>query len=153
MKIYTKFIILIVGLTALFTACRDSEWSDLPSGVSDFISEYYPEQTISSQEWKDGVYYVRMKSGEVITFDKDLKWRSLNGYGATLPQMFLFDCLPPALYEYLQSIESVNEVYRVERTLRDYIVETKNATVVYDIATGNVSQPVQGQQLVKLLLS
>ncbi len=150
MKAYT-FKILSALMLILFYSCSDTIWDDLPSQVSDFISRYYPGQTISSEEWRGDVYHVKMKSGETMAFDKNLSWLSINGYGATLPQMFLFDELPPALYEYLQSTESLASVYRVERDSHEYLVELLNSTVIYNIKNGSITVPVNGIQLARLI--
>ncbi|MDE6081040.1 MAG: PepSY-like domain-containing protein [Muribaculaceae bacterium] len=90
---------------------------------------------------------VRLRNSVMLTFDKQNNWQSVNGYGSTLPQMFLFDQLPPALYQYLQEMESVNGVYGVVRDSRLYRVELKNQSLLYNISDGSITIPANPAQL------
>lgn len=152
MKVITGYIIAIVVLLTGMTSCSDSQWDQLPDKVSEFITAYYPNQTISNQTWENSsTYVVTMRSGEVITFDKSLRWTEVNGHGGLVPQLFLFDELPPALYEYLQATENLSEVFSVRRNSNDYVVELLNQSVIYDIETGAITVPVNGSELMSLL--
>ena len=134
---------LLVILTLGAFACSDTLWDELPSPVSEFLSRYYPEETVESEQWTDGdtLYTVKLKNDAWITFDKSLKWQTVNGRGVPLPEIFLFDELPPAVYEYLQSIESLAAVYRVNRTPSQLTLELLDNAVVYDYATGHITMP------------
>lgn len=152
MKVFTGYIIALVALLAGLTSCSDSQWNQLPDKVSEFITDYYPNESISSQTWENAsTYVVTMRGGEVITFDKSLSWVSVNGRGGHVPQLFLFDELPPALYEYLQATESLSIVFSVERNSTEYVVELLNSSVIYDIAIGAITVPVSGSELMSRL--
>lgn len=135
--------IILVILTLGAYACSDTLWDDLPSPVSEFISRYFPEESVVSEQWTDGdqYYTVKLKDDAWITFDKSLKWQSVNGRGVPLPEIFLFDELPPAVYEYLQEIESLAKVYRATRTQAQLTLELLDDTVVYDYHTGVITMP------------
>lgn len=142
-KVYIKNIVAIIVILIGAVACSDSMWDDLPSPVADFISEYFPQQALESEGWNDDVFYVHMKNSTVMSFDTNYKWRSINGYGSTLPRMLLFDQLPPALYEYLQSMDSTDDVYRVDRNSSRYIVELAESPVIYNIADESITVPMK----------
>lgn len=132
---------VILGALVI-TACSDSDndWDEAPRPIQEFAAEYFPGQTISDITQESGVIYVRLKNSAAINFKaSDYSWISVNGCGNTVPQQFLFDCLPPALYEFLQADSSLNEVYRVTRNSRNYIVALQNNSLSFDIKTGKVS--------------
>ncbi len=156
MKTFYRLILFlfIPAVAAVVTGCSDDTlWNDLPETVSNFITRYFPGQGIESENWNNDetVYTVKLKDSDLITFDKSLSWISVNGRGSTIPQMFLFDELPPALYEYIQSMEAVNGVYRVERTNSTITLELLNSTVIYDIKNGAISEPATSMMITTLL--
>ena len=55
--------------------------------------------------------------------------------------MFLFDQLPPELYEYIQKIDALGDVYSVIINRGLYTVDLIDTSVVYDMSTGAISQP------------
>lgn len=73
-----------------------------------------------------------------MIFDSSYAWSSIDGEGATLPQVLLFDELPPALYQYLEETESLNSVYRLDRDARQYEVGLFDSALTYTIATGEI---------------
>ena len=148
------FLIIIPAIAAVANGCSDNTlWNDLPEAASEFITRYFPGQGIESESWNnDGtVYTVKLKDSDLITFGKTMSWISVNGRGSTLPQMFLFDELPPALYEYIQSMEAVKGVYRVERNDRTITAELLNSTVIYNIKDGTISEPATDRMIATLL--
>ena len=152
MKVFAGYIIAILAVIAGLSSCSDSQWNHLPDKVSEFITDYYPNENISAQGWKDASeYVVTMRGGEVITFDKSLAWIEVNGHGGHVPQLFLFDELPPALYEYLQATESLSMVFSVERNSTEYVVELLNSSVIYEISSGAITVPVSGSELMSRL--
>ena len=81
---------------------------------------------------------MKLKSDCAISFDSRYRWVTVNGYGSTLPQMFLFDQMPPSLYSYLQETDNVNEVYSVTRDTAVYTVNLQDNTITYDIDSGTI---------------
>lgn len=143
--------IFLIGVFMAFFACSDSLWDGLPEPVSNFITQYFPGQAVESEGWNDDstVYTVKLRGSDMITFDKVLSWRSVNGRGATVPQMFLFDELPPALYEYLQAMESLKDVYRVERTNSSITIELLDSAVIYNLKSGKITVPDSNGTILK----
>lgn len=141
--------LIILAFNIVFAGCTSNDLLDqLPEKISDFVQEYFPGQDVSTAEFgDDGTYMVRLRNSVMLTFDKQNNWQSVNGYGSTLPQMFLFDQLPPALYQYLQEMESVNGVYGVVRDSRLYRVELKNQSLLYNISDGSITIPANPAQL------
>ncbi len=132
---------VILGVLVI-TACSDSDndWNEAPRSIQEFTAEYFPGETISDITKEGDVIYVRLKNSAAINFKaSDYSWISVNGCGNTVPQQFLFDCLPPALYEFLQANTSLNKVYRVTRDSKNYIVALQNNSISFDVKTGKIS--------------
>lgn len=133
--------IAIVACCATSGCSSDDAWNELPSTISQFVSKYFPEQGVSGFGESDGIYHVKMKNGAALSFASDYSWISVNGYGGTLPQMFLFDQLPPELYEYIQGLDQLKDVYSVTRDDRHYTVSLLDSSIIYETATGKISYP------------
>ncbi|MDE7153987.1 MAG: hypothetical protein K2O00_06035 [Muribaculaceae bacterium] len=140
MKKHAVTAVLVIA--AILTACTNSLLDQLPEKVIDFIEEYFPGEGVSTAEYNDGVtLVVRLHNSAIISFDKENNWSSVSGSGSTLPQMFLFDQLPPAFYQYLQETENLNGVYGVIRNNRLYRVELRNSSLIYNIEEGTITTP------------
>lgn len=137
-KVAASAILGLVSLLVLLSGCSDSKWGDLPSSISNFITEYFPSSAIESYSENDNEYYVKIKDGPSLIFDSSYSWTTIDGEGATLPQVLLYDELPPALYEYLQATESLTSVYRLDRNSRQYEVGLFDTAITYNIATGEI---------------
>lgn len=126
-------------------SCHDSQlWDELPTDIAHFITEYFPNGAIDSYSSTPTTYHVRITDGPGLTFGKDCRWEAINGYGMPLPEVLLFDQLPPALYQYLEETQSLDQVFVLERNAREYTLVLLDSTLTYDIATevisGNTSQ-------------
>lgn len=131
-------ILCIITIIIPLAACTDSKWGDLPSSIANFVTEYFPSTAVESYSENNGQYYVKIKNGPSMIFDNSYAWSSIDGEGATLPQVLLFDELPPALYQYLEETESLNSVYRLDRDARQYEVGLFDTALTYIIATGEI---------------
>lgn len=76
-----------------------------------------------------------------MTFDKNYEWTDVNGNGVVLPQQFLYDKLPGKLYEYIESLEAQNSVYRVVRTSTLITVTLLDSQLTYNQDTGDITYP------------
>ena len=132
-------IILYAILLALPSACASNDWEDVPGPVARFLSQYFPLQAVTQCSYQNDIYHVKLRNSAALTFDDRYKWTSVNGYGNTLPEMFLFDQLPPALYNYLQELSFTTQVYAVTRDSFVYNVMLPDHSVTYTIATGIVT--------------
>lgn len=132
--------IFTVVLTMLYS-CQSSEiYNELPSSIESFISEYWPNPDIESfSVTADGGYTVTVKNAITASFDKDYSWTDINGDGMPLPQMFLSDQIPDKLYEYLESVSALNEVFRVSRSATTYDVTLLNSALEYNKSTGEIT--------------
>ncbi len=74
-----------------------------------------------------------------MTFDHECEWEAINGYGMPLPQVLLFDQLPPALYKYLEETDDVGSVFSIERDRTSYTVVLLDSTLIYDIKTQQIT--------------
>lgn len=136
-----RFLILISLLAGIcFQSCHNSVWDEMPAPIVEFVSRYFPEQDVAEYGSTDDGYHVRLRNSAAITFNNSYRWMSINGYGGTLPQMLLFDELPPALYEHLQAIEELNNVYAVSRDTRNYFVRLLDSDLNYNIATDEITR-------------
>ena len=133
-------ILILALLAALPFACTDDAdvWDNVPAKIATFINQYYPNSPLSSCHRVGSDWHVRIKDGPALTFNASYSWVRIAGYGETIPQVLLFDQLPPALYSYLSETSSLNSVYSIERDKTTYTVALSNTSVTYDIATGSV---------------
>lgn len=140
MKGIEKYILvaLLVGLMAL-GACSSNVWDDLPSPIAKFIEQYYPGSTVENYHELDEGYYVKIKNGATLKFDSELAWTSVDGNGVTLPQVMVYDQLPPALYTYLQGNEEQSGVYSMTRDARFYKLTMSDTVITYDVTTEKVT--------------
>lgn len=137
-KALTYALLTIIAIITSLTGCNDSKWGDLPSSIANFVTEYFPSSSVESYSENNGQYYVKIKNGPSMIFDSSYAWSSIDGEGATLPQVLLFDELPPTLYQYLEETESLNSVYRLDRDARQYEVGLFDSALTYTIATGEI---------------
>ncbi len=133
---------LLLGIMALaLGACssNDEVYNDIPQDITKFMAQYYPNTKVESFTETDASYRVVLDDGPTMVFDKTCQWESLDGNGSVLVQNFLFNELPPELYEYLQSTDALNQVFSASRNSKIYTVTLLNQTLTYDIATGEIT--------------
>ncbi len=139
---FSRFVLPLLAacaLTWVVTSCKHSDlWDDMPGPIAEFINHYYPFSELDSFTKGSTTYHVRIDDGPGLTFGSDYAWIAVDGYGLPLPQVMLFDQLPPALYNYLQETERLNGVFSMERDNVDYTVTLLDGTLRYVIATGEM---------------
>lgn len=137
------YLTLVLLLGAVYS-CKEEgvDLSDLPEQVSSFISKYYPGVEVNRWTNQGGKSTVYLRNSAIISFDntENKNWASINGNGNTLPQMLVYDQTPVALYRYLEELEAVNGVYKMVRDSKQYELTLFDANVVYNIATGDITQ-------------
>lgn len=133
--------IQLLALTIALTACSSSsEWEDLPEPIAVFVSQYFPGDGVAHYGESEGVYHVELKGSAMLSFDTRYAWITVNGQGEILPQVFLFDQLPPALYEYIQEFDSLGAVYSVSRNTRTYEVTLTDSYLSYNIKSREITR-------------
>lgn len=138
MKRIVLFIMLLVGLG--MQSCHDSLLEEIPSPAAKFVSKYFPEIDVAAYgEVNDG-YRVEMRNSATITFNDSYSWISVNGNGGVLPQMLLFDELPSELYQHLEAIEELGNVYAISRDTKSYKVQLLDSELTYEMATGKITR-------------
>lgn len=102
-KISNILMLAMIGVLVVLGACSSDASEELPSAVSRFATQYFPGLGVKSyQQLKDGGCIVQLSGGPTLTFDSEDRWLEIDGNGSTLPQVLMYDQLPPSLYEYLQ---------------------------------------------------
>lgn len=128
-------VALVLGFSQ--TGCQHAElWNQLPANISSFITQYFPSSELESVTHSAANYHVRIANGPGMTFGSDGAWIDIDGYGMPLPQVLLFDQLPPRMYEYLQETEQLNSVFALTREDGVYTATLMNSTLTYDVETG-----------------
>lgn len=131
--------LLIIGLTSIQSACDHSElWDEVPGEIANFINDYFPNSELQSVSHTGNTYHIRIDDGPGLTFDKDFNWTDINGYGIPIPQVLLFDQLPPQLYDYLQETEQLNSVFSISRDGDNYTLALLNSSLYFNAATGEL---------------
>ena len=141
MKRNTLSSVALALVILLMGACNSDAWDELPSAISSFVSEHFPFGELQSYSENGGVEVVQIKKGATLTFDKNYEWTDVNGNGVVLPQQFLYDKLPGKLYEYIESLEAQNSVYRVVRTSTLITVTLLDSQLTYNQDTGDITYP------------
>lgn len=131
-------VAIVLGFSQ--TGCSHADiWEELPAEVSSFITQYFPNSELQSYTHNAGTYHVRIADGPGLSFGPTYQWTDIDGYGMPLPQVLLFDQLPPKIYNYLQETEQLNAVFAVRRDAARYTVTLLTNDLIYDIATGQLS--------------
>ena len=131
------------ALLFVSSSCHNNEeWDEMPQEIADFVSKYFPGEGIGSYSHSSTGYHVRTDDGPGITFDNNYAWEVVDGYGMPLPQVMLFDQLPPRLYAYLQDSQQLDSVFSMERDSLRYTLSLLNSDLIYDIKTGAISGTV-----------
>lgn len=107
--------------------------------IANFFTTYFPGQEVNAYSEGQNSSIASVKNGVTVTFDSGNAWVVVNGNGNTLPEVFVYDQLPDALYRYLQEMEATGGVYKVSRGDGKYIVELLDTYIEYNISTGNIS--------------
>jgi hypothetical protein len=117
------------------TCANDDVPGQVPEKISQFIAQYYPSYTYENYTKSKDTYTVNLKSGPCLVFNSKMDWIEVNGLGETLTQYFLFDQMPPAVYEYLQETENLSNVYAVTRDVFEYNVSLFDSVLTYQISS------------------
>lgn len=138
--LFNSFFAVMATIALSVTSCHNDEpLSEMPYKISQFVTQYFPNMGVSSFTESSDTYHVRLDNGPGLTFDKSYGWEVVNGYGMPLPQVLLFDQLPPALYSYLDETQTLDAVFTIERNSTTYTVVLLDSTLSYDIASGEIT--------------
>lgn len=138
--LYFKILLILTVILAPLVGCSNSnDQNQIPQPIVEFCSEYYPLQSVENFGFNGTVYHIRLENGAGLSFNSSYNWIAVNGYGEVLPEMFLFDNLPPTMYQYLQEMSLTGSVYAVTRDKSMYNVSLSDSSVTYDIATGHIT--------------
>lgn len=137
-SLHRSILLLAAAVVLLLSSssCHKNDlWDEMPGAITSFIVEYYPGDDVAAYAMlPDGGYHVRLKDGPGMTFDKDYAWQSIDGYGMPLPEVLLFDQLPPGLYAYLQETEQLDAVFSISRSDGHYTLALLDSTLNYPFA-------------------
>ncbi|MDE6496055.1 MAG: hypothetical protein K2L30_07450, partial [Duncaniella sp.] len=86
-------------------------------------------------------YHVRIDNSVSLVFNQALDWTVVDVNGGTLPEVFVQDQLPPALFRYIQEGEDAGNVFRVSRDSTYYKVTLHDTVLTYEIETGRITYP------------
>ena len=131
--------LLLILLAAC--ACSSNVMDDLPDDISSFSSQYFPGQRVSDYSESDDGKRMELANGATIIFNDDNDWVTIDGNGSRLPEVLVYDQLPPALFQYLEEMEAANSVYKLSRTSSIYIVTLAATYITYDIDSGTITYP------------
>lgn len=146
-KHFNLVLMSLLGLLIVMGACSNDAYDELPGSLSSFIAQYFPGLKVKSyNELNDDTQVVQLSGGPTLKFDAENKWTDIDGNGAALPQVLMYDQLPPQLYDYLQSTEQQNDVTAVKRDRYYYKLTMADTVITYDIATGDITYPKPAQK-------
>jgi hypothetical protein len=126
-------------LVTLSISCQNNDYyNQLPEQLTSFIAHYFPNTGVENYTHNNDKYVVVLKDGPGLTFSSSYAWIDINGNGAVLPQVLLFDQLPPAVYQYLQETEQLHSVFAISRSKTEYTIALLDTTLIYDISTDSL---------------
>ncbi len=134
-------LIVLISLLTGATACSNEAWDELPSPIASFITQYFPGSTVKAYTHTDEGSIAYINNGATIHFDTDNSWTEIDGNGVRLPQVMMYDQLPPALYDYLQSTDRTADVYVVTRDNKFYKLTLLDTVITYNLSTGAITYP------------
>ena len=140
-------LFVATAVAAFFSSCSSSDdlSDELAPKIAAFVNQYFPNTPVAAYTHTSDGYTVELSGGPEITFDTAQEWTAVDGRGEELPQVLLFDRLPPALYSYLEETSTTKSVYGMARTSATYTIRVTNTTLTYDIETGQISSPLPPQ--------
>ena len=137
-----KTILFPLLLTIIFLgACSNNLWDEVPTPITSFIEQYFPGSGVKEFSETETSYRIKINNGATLTFDREYDWTSINGNGVHLPEVLVYDKLPPALFNYLQGIQQQNAVYAMTRDKTYYKLTMEDTVITYEIATGKITYP------------
>ena len=93
-KMLNLWSLIVLGMIIVFGACSNDASEELPSAVSQFITQYFPGMSVKSYNvLSDNGCVVQLASGPTLRFDSENQWMDIDGNGARLPQV-LTSCRP-----------------------------------------------------------
>lgn len=135
--LFTLGILLAVVLTP---SCSDKgvDINDLPEAVAAFVTKYYPGVAIDRYSNSTQSCTVVLRDSATLKFDGKRQWTIIDGNGATLSQMLVYDQTPENLYTYLEEIGATDGVYKMERAKGKYGIWLYDSYFEFDVATGKI---------------
>lgn len=126
--------------------CSSNVWDEIPDNITSFLSEYFPGQGVAGySDTPDDGCRIEMRNGATITFDVNGNWATIDGNGNTLPEVLVYDQLPPALFQHLEEMEQTTDVYKLSRTSSTYIVTLRDTYITYDVDSATITYPAAKQ--------
>ena len=141
-KHFNLVLMSLLGLLIMTGACSNEAYDELPGSVSSFLAQYFPGLKVKDYtKLSDDSQIIQLSGGPTLIFDAEDQWTEIDGNGSMLPQVLMFDQLPPQLYDYLQSIEQQSDVIAVKRDNYYYKLTMSDTVITYDISTGDITYP------------
>lgn len=139
MKTFRNIHYILLTLPLVVAGCTGADlWDSMPASIKAFIDLYYPNSEVASYVDGKDSYIVRLEDGPGFTFDSEMKWTRIDGYGMPLKEILIYDQAPEPLYNYLATINEQAGVFVLGRTAKEYQVQLLTDSLVYTIATGEV---------------
>lgn len=130
-----------MALASLLAGCSDTDFHSTPSVISRFITQYWPGALIEScVQNSDHNWLVTVNDGPSLTFNSSYSWIEIDGNGMPLPGILLYDQLPPALYNFIESESLAQQVFSIKRDAKSYTVSLLDSSLLYNISTQKIEQ-------------
>ena len=134
------FFLPIVSLCGCSGESNEETWDEMPEKISSFLIQYFPGECQSFDKLSNGEYVAKMKNSVTVIFNSECQWISVNGNGGTISSYFLYDCLNEKLYNYIDGLGMLDNVYKVFIDKGIYYVELLDTDIEYDSMTGTITE-------------
>ena len=145
------FLVSVLGL--LWTGCENIDVDDegMPFALRSFADQYFQGRGISDyRELPNGNYELTISNGPTMTVSiipstnpitQDYaNLLSYNGQGETMPQNMAYNFFPEPLYDYIDGLESINQIYTFTLKNNIYTVGLLDTQVIYDSSSGKITE-------------
>lgn len=141
-RVLFSTVVALCLFALCFASCTESDLNQLPSSIKTFVAQYFPNIVVESYHTDAaGNTTVQLRNDATLVFNANQQWTQIDGNGSILPGDLIYDQLPSALYDYLESIDQVDQVYWLRKTAGEISVGLINTEITYDMATQTVVYP------------
>lgn len=143
--------VALLAIMNLLSGCEDNNVTDdsIPYCITSCMDQYFQGRAMSEyQELDNGYYRFSVKNGPTLVIDiiSNNDWNPLfdlisyKGNGETMPQNMAWNKLPADLYNYIDGLESINQIYEMELSGNIITVTLTDTIVQYNTKTGTITE-------------
>lgn len=153
MNVQKKIMPLVLSfiISLLSTGCEDTNVTDdsIPFCITSCMDQYFQGRGMSSyEELPNGYYRFSVSKGPTLVIDiisnneynPDFNLISYVGNGEPMPQNLAYNKLPVDLYNYIDGLESLDQIYEMQLKNNIIYITLFDTDLQYDKTTGKITE-------------